>query len=145
MTMTEKKVYKGRFGFHACDYDTYCKLKKLHAYYWKALRRYAEWERWNRKDPSNRLLRKWFRNEKGQKTGFEIVGPKPEPVQYPVFIDANYYKIKGTHRLKSESVLEDYQKARTPYATEEAVQPLTLSVDKINKMLALLEAFEAAN
>ena len=144
MTMTEKKVYKGRFGFHACDYETYRKLKKLYAYYWKSLRAYAEWERWNRKDPSNRILRKWTRNDKGQKISFEVVGPKPEPGRYPVFVNTNYYGAKGTHRLKSESVIDDYQKARMPYATESSVPTLSLSVAKIDQMLALLDAFEAS-
>lgn len=137
-----QNVSQSRFGFHACNYETYKKIKKLYGFYWKALRRNAEWERWNRKEPQNRILRKWYRNEKGQKTGFEIVGPKPEPQRYPIFGTLNYVP-KGGHALKAMGVVDAYLTAKHPYATPEAVKPLGLSVEQIDNMLAHLEKFEA--
>lgn len=142
MTQTFTAV-KGRFGFYPCDFDTFLKIKKLHSFYWKALRRNAEWERWYRKAPQNRVLRKWFRDEKGRKTGSEIVGPKPEPKCYPVFTESNHYVAKGGHALKDLGIREAYNNARTPREKAEDVAPLNLSVEKIDKMLAELEAFEA--
>jgi hypothetical protein len=141
MTQTFTAV-KGRFGFYPCDYETFLKVKKLHSFYWKALRRNAEFERWCRKAPQNRVIRKWFRDEKGRKTGSEIVGPKPEPKCYPIFHTRNYVP-QGFHALEDMGILQAYQSARTPREKAEDVAPLNLSVEKIDKMLAELEAFEA--
>lgn len=135
---TVQNVSKSRFGFHACDHETFLKLKKLKKMYYKALRRNAEWNRWNNKLPKNRILRKWFRNEKGQRTHSEIVGPMTEPKVYPVF-GARHYVPQGEHALNDMGVLEAYNTARTPYETPEKVKPIKLTVDQINNMLAHLE------
>ncbi len=140
---TIQNVNQSRWGFHSCNRETFLKLKKLQNFYWKALRKQAEWNRWNRKEPQNRLLRKWFRNEKNQKTGFEIIGPKPEPKVYPVFKKwKNYYLPDGSHALDDMGVLADYTNARTPRKTLEEVKPLKFSIEKIDKMISELEAFE---
>lgn len=139
---TIQNVHKSRFGFHACDYPTFLKIKKLHKLYWQAVRRHAEWVRWDRKLPKNRLLKKWYRNEKGQKTGFEIIGPKPEPKRYPIFGALNYIP-QGEPSLSSMGVINDYLIARHPYATPEEVKPLCLSIEKIDNMLSCLENFES--
>jgi len=39
----------------------------------------AEWNRWARKDEKNRIIRKFTRNDQGQKIGSKIIGPRPEP------------------------------------------------------------------
>jgi hypothetical protein len=135
-------AYQSRWGFHACDYQTFLKIKKLYGFYWKALRRNGEWNRWNRKEPQNRILRKWYRNAQGQKTGYEIVGPKPEPKLYPVFGALNYV-LQGDHALKAMGVVDAYLTARHPYPTAEEVPQLGLTIEQINNMLAHLEEFEA--
>jgi len=137
-----QNTYQGRWGYHACDFDTFKKLKKLYSFYWKALRRNAEWERWNRKEPQNRILRKWYRNENGQKTGFEIVGPKPEPQRYPVFGKLNFVP-EGCHALNSMGIEAAYAIARYPYATPDDVKSIGLTPDQIDNMLAHLEEFES--
>ena len=78
-TSTENKVYQSAWGFHPCDKDTYIKLRKLNYWFLKAQIRAAEWNRWERKDEQNRVIRKFIRNDRGQKIGCKIVGPKPEP------------------------------------------------------------------
>lgn len=142
MTMTEKNVHKSRWGYYACDFDTFKKIKKIYGFYWKALHRNAEWERWNRKLPKNRVLRKWYRNDKRQKTGFEITGPKPEPQRYPVFERLNYIPM-AYHALKDMGLIEDYFNARHPYSTPEEVKHLNLSSEQIDNMLTHLEKFES--
>jgi len=78
-TSTENKVYQSAWGFHPCDKDTYIKLRKLNHWFLKAQIKAAEWNRWNRKDKQNRVIRKFIRNDQGQKIGAEIIGPKTEP------------------------------------------------------------------
>jgi hypothetical protein len=121
-------VYQSRWGFHSCNYETYLKLKKLKKYYWKAIYRIAEWNRWNNKLPHNRIIRKWHRNEKGQRVGFEIVGQKPEPQRLPVF---------------TREVLSDFENARLPYKTVEEIKPLYFSLNQIDSMLKELENFSS--
>lgn len=77
---------KSRFGYHPCSYELYLKLKYIYKHYWNALSDYSNWERWNRKYPHNRVIRKRKTNAKGQKIGYEIVGPRPEPTYCPFFV-----------------------------------------------------------
>lgn len=125
---TMQNTFKSRFGFHPCDHETYLKLKKLYKSYWKSLYREGDWERWNRKEPQNRIIRKWERNEKGQRVGCKILGPKPEPKKYPLF---------------RFDVWTEFQNARMPKPNAESVIPLGVSIEKIDKVLAEIEAFEA--
>ena len=104
-TMTETKVYQSKWGYHPCDLETYKKLRKLNQWFMKAQREAAEWNRWARKDKQNRVIRKFIRNDQGQKIGCEIVGPKPEPV-----IDSPFCKID----LNDESCWRRFDWTRTP-------------------------------
>ncbi len=78
-------MFQSRWGFHPCDYATFRKLKFLRHLHQKALRMAHAWERWNRKDPHNRVLRRRIRNAKGQTLGYEPPGALPEPRICPVF------------------------------------------------------------
>jgi hypothetical protein len=70
------QVHQSRWGYHPCDYATFLLLKELNQFYLGALRRFAEWKRWRRKQPQNRLLCKKRRNAQGQVIGKEILGPR---------------------------------------------------------------------
>lgn len=142
MTTTQTNVHQGKHGFYPCDRETFKKLKKLQQFYWKALHRNAQWERWSRKSVQNRVERKWYRDDKGRKTHFEVVGPLAEPQRYPIFIHAKRWRAKGEHALQDNGILEEYNKARYPAATAEQVNPLKLTIEQIDRMLADLEAFE---
>src|SRR6516225_8096333 len=72
-------AFRSKWGWHPCDYATFALLKRLHAAYWRALRQYAAWQRWRRKMPHNRVLRRRIRDEQGRKIGVEVIGPWPEP------------------------------------------------------------------
>ena len=87
MTTKEITVYESKFGFHPCDIETYMKLKKLNYWFSQAQHKAAEWNRWARKDEQNRVIRKFIRNDQGQKIGAEIVGPKTEPDLDSIFFD----------------------------------------------------------
>jgi len=140
---TVQNVNKSRFGFHACNYDIFLKLKKLKKMYFKALYRNADWTRWSNKHPQNRVLRKWIRNDKGQRIGFNVIGPMEEPKVYPIF-GGRHYVPQGEHALNDMGVLEAYNTARTPYITAEEVKPLKLTIEQINNMLAHLEKADNA-
>ena len=138
MTTVTSNVFKSRWGYHSADYDTYRKLKALHKWYWMSLHMEANHERWYRKRPQNRILRRWIRDEEGRKVAFEVVGPRLEPKSPPF----NLCSFVGA-----------YQNVRCPRATEKDVVPLRISVghsnqsavDKINQTYFAVKAWFEAN
>ena len=53
--ITTENSNKSRFGYHPCSYETFAKIKEIHKAYWKALKDFHRWNRWNRKQPQNRF------------------------------------------------------------------------------------------
>jgi len=106
-TITENKVYESKWGYHPCDRETYMKLKKLNYWFLKAQKRAAEWNRWARKDEHNRVIREFIRNDKGQKIGVEILGPKPEPqnIEGPF---CNFHTAKENNRYGCRRTSQTY-------------------------------------
>lgn len=143
-------AFRSRWGWHPCDYATFALLKRLHAAYWKALRQYATWQRWKRKMPHNRVLRRRIRDGQGIKVGVEVVGPWPEPPLPPLFCTRRqvltYWSENGKPiqegRLTEEVVFDDlgipetYRAARRPVATEREVMPLRLSPEEVRRLAA---------
>src|SRR5712691_10368216 len=78
-------MFQSRWGFHPCDYQTFRKLKFLNQIFLHAARLAHAWQRWKRKDPHNRVIRRRIRNDKGQTIGYEPPVPMPEPKICPVF------------------------------------------------------------
>src|SRR5262245_14453176 len=72
-------VFRSKWGYHPCDYEPFKLLKKLNGLYAKSRRRVADWQRWFRKKPANRVMRQPVCNEQGQKIGSRPVAPRPEP------------------------------------------------------------------
>ena len=117
--MTERKTYESRWGHHPCDHDTYLKLKKLYKFYWQYLRDYAAWERWERKMPHNRVIRK---------NGL-VVGPWPEP---------KYLYIP-------DWVVEEFQNARMPKPDAESVRLMTTAtLNKIDELFQTVNEVDQA-
>jgi hypothetical protein len=138
-------VYQSRWGYHPCDYETYLLLKKLNGFYEQALRAFAAWQRWARKEPQNRVRRRHVRNDKGQKIRTEAIGPLPEPRLPALFcIKARIVRHDARHGPKegwrlslnhSLAVAEVYRKARKPAATPEAVTPLPWSPEEVRRLV----------
>jgi hypothetical protein len=134
-------VHQSRWGYHPCDYETFQKLKKLHARYWRALRGYAAWRRWQRKRPQNRVIREWLRDAQGRRIGHRIVGPRPEPPLDPLFcVRAQVFShfAEDARLVREGTVVERvsfhdhgipaaYRLARKPAATPEEVPAMPLS------------------
>lgn len=49
----ENGVSKSKWGYHSCDYQTFCKLRCIRKFYQRQLRICANWKRWFRKEPSH--------------------------------------------------------------------------------------------
>src|SRR5262249_8575017 len=141
-------AHQTRWGWYPCDYATFRLLKQLHTRFWEARRRYAEWRRWERKQPQNRVLRERVVDEQGNKAGSRILGPKPEPLLDPLFCTrekvVRHWNKDGKHLRDGETVEricfadhglpETYRLARRPAATEAEVPLLPLTVDAIRRL-----------
>jgi hypothetical protein len=137
---------QSRWGWHPCDYETYRLLKWLHACCVKARRDFAAWQRWRRKQPHNRVVREWIRDEQGRRIGSRVVGPRPEPPLCPIFcVRAHVISQSRQDRIgervsfSSHGIREAYRAARTPLPSEEQVQPLSLTPEAIRRLAAQVE------
>ena len=126
METTSSTVVQGKYGFYPCSYGLYLKLKRLNYLCFLGKRRNAEWERWNRKLPHNRVIRQKKRNVAGQVIGYEIVGIRTEPIIAPCYDpDATIYY--------------DYRAARSPVSTPEGCFGLHNSEAVIDRRLGEME------
>jgi hypothetical protein len=115
-SMNETMIsHKSHWGFHPCDYATYRKLKLLHGWYFQTLRDYAAWRRWSRKEPQNRVIREFLRDERGRCCGVKSTRVRPEPAFCPLFVADGAPDDLGVIGL--------YRLARRPH--ESPVLPLT--------------------
>ena len=121
-TMTETIAHKSRWGFHSCSHEDFKKIKLLHKHYWKAKIAEAAHQRYYRKLPHNRVIRKMNK----------IVLSKPIPMPVP-FFPAVYAQI-----LK-KAIVPLYQQARHPQPTAEMTNPLLISMSQVNVWLAEIE------
>jgi len=53
----ESQVFQSRWGYHSVSREDFVILKALHRRYWRSVRLGAEWTRWARKSPQNRVRR----------------------------------------------------------------------------------------
>jgi hypothetical protein len=137
-------MHRSRWGWHPCDYETCRLLKRVHAYCLQARRGFAEWQRWRRKQPQNRVIREPVRDEQGSKVATRVVGPWPEPVLCPVFCTkaprvAHAGPIGDGVLFCDHGIPEAYRAARTPLAGPEKVRSLSVSSEELRRLLARLE------
>lgn len=145
-------IVRSRWGWHPCSYETFVLLKRLHVAYLEALRQYAAWQRWNRKAPHNRLLRRRIRADDGHKIGVEVIGPMPEPPLSPHFTTKRQAL---THRgydglpLKKPrtvevvvfddlGIAEAYAMARRPSSSAESVKRLPMNAEEAAQLAAMI-------
>ncbi|MEM6258219.1 MAG: hypothetical protein AAGI37_07890 [Planctomycetota bacterium] len=118
-------AFQSRWGYHPCTYDVYRKLKDLHRWYWFCVYDFHRWNRWQRKQPQNRV--------------------GSEPAFCPVFIeDTTWYKPcrrgDDTHykvypkKLVDRDIVGLFRRARTPSPGPVAVfEPVLLqSIDELH-------------
>lgn len=129
----QNQAHKSKFGYHACSYETYKKLKTLKTLYFQSLYQNAKVNRFNRKKFENRF-KVSVRNEKGQRIGWRFNDSVVEPFRYPFFQQKRYIA-PGCHALDDCGILQAFEIARKPYEKNKVV-PLNLSEDRIDEMLA---------
>jgi len=135
------QVFETKWGYVAYSYGDYKKLKEINKIFQKARTAAAQWNRWNRKDEHNRVQKRWIRNDKGQKTGYEVVGPLPEPKVCELF--------SKKHRWYDEYVTDnavelEYRKSRKPVAIREDVEPPRWTSEEITDLLIKAKAWESS-
>ena len=144
------EVHQSRWGHHPCSYDVFMKLKLLNKLYSEAIRNKAQWERWNRKDPHNRVTRKKIRNSAGEVVGYQAPEPMSEPELCPtleklkkkVDFDKNgkYYKegieleFVEFRNNKLQLIPDIYREARYPKESPDDVKPMKLSLKEIDEL-----------
>ncbi|MGE3806079.1 MAG: hypothetical protein AB7K24_15520 [Gemmataceae bacterium] len=152
--MSQTEVFRSRWGYHPCSYETFLLLKELNREYERAVRQVAAWRRWHRKAPRNRVSQPRLRNEKGQRIGYGPPAPIPEPpvcsifaqiVQVRRFVDregnacsCGYFEPEAT--LESPTVALAYRQARFPVATAADVKSLEQSTADIRRLHEALQA-----
>lgn len=145
-----QQLHKSRWGYHPCDYDTYIKLKKLYKLYWQAVYAHARWKRWERKKPSNRVIRVWKYDAQSRKCGATILGPRPEPTPSSIFCetgpvvsnwgqDGKFFPCGRPSTgwvLNDYGIMEAFVRAGYPVAEPGLVKPLGISRADIEQLLA---------
>lgn len=142
----ESEVNQGKYGFYPCNHATYLKLKELNKHVTKALSQCANWYRWARKAPHNRVNRI-------RKTGV-VIGPRLEPTVNPLFFTKKEYETHLSrngeyfkNKIKEETlestgfislIMCDYRNARYPVQDSKDVESLDLSLEKIDELLNML-------
>ena len=143
-------VFRSRWGFHPCDYQTYRRLKFLNLVYQRAVRLAHAWNRWKRKDPHNRVIRRRRRNDQGQTIGYDKPIPLAEPALCPLFSQKVYEKCyvdkRGTcykdgfldERVATDDlrIPTDYASARRPVRETAEVRLLHHTVAEIEDLYA---------
>ncbi len=139
-TTTTAGVFAGKWGFYPTDKDTFLKLKYLNKLAEKAKRQKASWDRWERKEPHNRVSRSRIRNSEGRKVGYQAAVPIPEPKIDNVFLTKKTYQTQSdrsgrwhpstkfdreTVEFTGGWVYDTYRSARFPKTTEGEVKKLS--------------------
>ena len=141
-------MHQGKWGWYPCDRETYHKLKKLNMALTKALSKKSAWERWDRKEPQNRVIRSKIRNSSGQVVGYQAPVSMPEPEVCGIFCQklvknvkfgkkGRYYKDGCDEtfvEIDSQSIYENYRRARFPVATEVECVELSLTAKEIDEL-----------
>lgn len=126
-------VHQSKWGFHPTSYETSKKLRFINKVFAHAQRNASSWQRWERKDPHNRIV-------KNRKTG-EVI-PLPEPVVCEFFHDKKPTRRSSYNNCKipptcftnglGEHFLYLSRQARTPVANASDVKPLDFDDAKID-------------
>lgn len=140
-------VFETNWGYVTYSYEDYKKLKRLNFIFQKARVRAAQWARWVRKAPHNRIQKIWIRNEKGQKIGYEVAGLLSEPKICDLFstklVDTNRNPLErwfDGYYIRTDNAVEiEYQKSHRPVSTEAEVVESEFSSSDIRKLLKKAE------
>lgn len=149
-TMTaEKTVHQSNWGYHPISFESSKKLRFINGVYAKAQHLAGAWERWDRKLPENRVVKRAVRDASGLKIGTEIVKDNSgNPVAWaepnicslfhekvPSHVKYGGY-IRGSAKDNGfgEKILSASRQARIPQPTPEDVQPFPFTEEEIDRL-----------
>lgn len=131
----KNSIVQGKYGYYPCSYETYQKLKTLNKHFEKAQHQAACWDRWNNKQPQNRVVRRWTRDAQGRRNGFEIVGRAAEPEMVAPLQEVVCRPGWRFIAMKCVDITQEYRKARYPVDSADKVKPLSITVEEIDALL----------
>jgi len=119
--MLQDQLHQTKWGFVPCDFEKYKFFKELNLRCFQDVRAVAARDRWHRKEPQNRVIRKWIRNTNGQKIDSVVIGPRTEP------------SVSGLWKYRCE-IERAYYLARYPDSKEKAILA-SKEIEEIEKQL----------
>ena len=143
-----KQVFQSKWGFHPVSYETSKKLRFINKVFSKAQHVAGAWERWERKEPQNRVIYTYLKGENNKKIKKVLCDEQGQPKiwEEPNVFNWFYEKIQTernryyTNRGRCQSlnlgelILEASRIARTPASSPEAVQDLKFSEKEIDEI-----------
>jgi len=133
-------IYKSRWGFHSVSYEDFVLLKAIRKLFFEEVRQAANWCRWKRKAPQNRISTKWEYDLVNAKVVFQRRAggyERPEPTwrQLAVHMPGDSLKEdQRTHWIwdlprdsRLEHILSDYEFARKPYSDPKDVPAIDMA------------------
>jgi len=148
-TTAEKAVHQSKWGFHPISLEASKKLRFINGVYAKAQHLAGAWERWERKLPENRVVKRAIKGANGMKVGTEIVkdaSGNPVPWVEPQVCSLFHEKVPGHVKWGSyirgfakdngfgDKILFASRQARTPQPTPEEVQPFPFTEEEIDRL-----------
>lgn len=147
MTETITTPFETKFGkFAATDKATYKKLKRINHLLHQVARPWADrWARAQYRLPHNRTFRLKGKTLTCKDSWLFAPFYTPKTESYREWTGGHTYRNATRITLAETPLLAqfraDYQNARHPKDTAEAVQPLTLTAEQIDTLLAQIEEF----
>lgn len=150
-----KQVFQSKWGYHPVSYETSKKLRFINKVFSKAKHVAGAWERWERKEPQNRVIYTYIKGPNDKKTKKVLCDDQGNPVLWKEpnvfnwFFEKKpterhkYYTSKGWCRSGGlgEAILEASRIARMPANSPEAVQSLKFSEKEIDEIYEAAKAW----
>lgn len=145
----EKTVHQSKWGFHPISREASQKLRFINGVYAKAQHLAGAWERWERKRPENRVMKRAIKAPDGVKVGTEIVKDAlgnpvfhSEPQVCPLFHETvpGHMKYGGYIRAAAldngfgDKILFASRQARTPQPTPADVLSFPFTEEEIDAL-----------
>jgi hypothetical protein len=148
-TMTaEKTVHQSKWGFHPISREASKKLRFINSVYAKSQHLAGAYERWDRKQPQNRVMVRRVKDADGKRRREAVLDaagkpvPMTEPQVCPLFhtkvpsrVQNGYYYLgRADDNGYGEKILAASRQARTPQPTPEAVLPFPFTEEEIDRL-----------
>lgn len=147
--MITTEVYQSKWGFHNVSLETSKKLRFINGVYAKSQHLAGAWERWDRKDPQNRVIKIRIKGSPGMSFGKEVKKDAAgEPVKWlepsvcPLFhkvipsYSNTWGKVSGFYDDNGlgQRIIDASRLARTPVSKPELVENCPFTEEEIDDL-----------